>query len=152
MSVNSTPNGKSDTTDTAPDRRRPGRIAYTNRFLIDLLREKPATPTAEGVEEASALTQGSAIAPGDTDDDLAPAIGIFVSVVVSLALWAIILLIIWPLIHSGDRLDIRRTRSSAKQSEHSDSDMRPVWYAAAQVVPWPSVHRPAASLPWGASF
>jgi hypothetical protein len=152
MIVKFTPTGKSDTTDAAADRRRPGRIAYTSRFLIDLLREKPTSSTAEDLADAPALTQVSVKTPGDTYGDLAPAVGICVSVILSLVLWAIIFLIIWPFIHGDGGLDIKRTRSSGRLPAHSAADTMLVRYADAHVVIRPYVLRPATSLPWGASF
>jgi hypothetical protein len=88
-------NDKADVTDAAADRRRPGRVPYTNRFLIALLRGKPLHRVTEDVQEGAANTDVTRKLPSDSDDDLDPAVGIVVSVVLALLLWAIILLAVW---------------------------------------------------------
>jgi len=95
MDANSTRTDRPDTADAAPDRRRPGRAAYTNRFLIGLLREQPTPPPAEDTQDGQEFSHVSVRPAGDTHHDLAPAVGILVSVVLSVLLWAIILLIVW---------------------------------------------------------
>jgi hypothetical protein len=100
MGNNSDHNDKLDITDTAPDRRRPERSAYTNRSLIALLRGEPLSQPEENIKDAVANTDAAIQAPGGSDNDLAPAVGILVSVGLGLLLWAIILLIIWPFIHA----------------------------------------------------
>ena len=62
------------------ERRRPGRIAVVSPHLIPLLRG--ATEPLPDLKERG-------------DSDLAPAIGIAVSVLISVLLWAMLLSIIW---------------------------------------------------------
>jgi len=85
---------------TALDRRRPGRSAYKNRFLIALLRGEPLIRPVDDTKDAPANSGAPIKAPGGSDDDLAPAVGILVSVGLGIVLWAIILLIVWPFIHA----------------------------------------------------
>ena len=150
MDDNSEHNDKPDITDTAADRRRPGRSAYTNSFLVALLRGQPLTRPTEDTKDAPMHTDAPMRAPGD--NDLAPAVGILVSVGLSLLLWAIILLVVWPFIHADGRLDVKRARSSASFPADIDVDKTLVRYVAPRRVPRPYVSGPATPMPWGASF
>lgn len=151
MGTNSEHNDKLATTDTAPDRRRPGRGIYTNRFLIALLRRESLSLPAEEPKDALTHTEAPMRAPGGSDDDLAPSVGILVSVGLGLLLWAIILLIVWPFIHADGRLDVRRARYSASFPADIDGDKTLVQYAV-HLVPRPYVPATATPMPWGASF
>jgi hypothetical protein len=113
MGDNSEHNDKLDSTDIAPERRRSGRGTYTNRFLIALLREESLSRPGEDTKDAPAHPDAPVKAPGHGHDDLAPAVGILVSVGLGILLWAIIVLVVWPFIHADGRLDARHTRSSA---------------------------------------
>jgi hypothetical protein len=151
MGTNSEHNDKLATTDTAPDRRRPGRGIYTNRFLIALLRRESLSLPAEEPKDALTHTEAPMRAPGGSDDDLAPSVGILVSVGLGLLLWAIILLIVWPFIHADGRLDVRRARYSASFPADIDRDKTLVQYAV-HLVPRPYFPATATPMPWGASF
>ena len=151
MGTNSEHNDKLATTDTAPDRRRPGRGIYTNQFLIALLRRESLSLPAEEPKDALTHTEAPMRAPGGSDDDLAPSVGILVSVGLGLLLWAIILLIVWPFIHADGRLDVRRARYSASFPADIDGDKTLVQYAV-HLVPRPYVPATATPMPWGASF
>ena len=152
MDTDSEHNDKLAITDTAPDRRRPGRSSYTNRFLIALLRRETLSPPAEEPKDALTHTKPPMRAPGGSDNGLVPAVGILVSVGLGLLLWAIIVLIVWPFIHADGRLDVRRARSSAGFPADFDGDKTLVRYAVARNVPRPYVPVPATPMPWGASF
>jgi hypothetical protein len=95
MSDNSPPDDKPNAVDVVPDRRRPGRVAYTNRLLISMLRGEYPDQAARDTQEAA----GDAGAPINASDqrrnDLAPAVGVLVSIMLSLPFWAIIVLIVW---------------------------------------------------------
>ena len=139
MSANSEQNDKLAITDTAPDRRRPGRSTYTNRFLIALLRRETLNRPAEEPKDALTHTEPPMRAPGGSDDDLAPAVGVLVSVGLGLLLWAIIVLIVWSFIHADGRSDVRRARSSASFPVDIAGDKTSVRYVVAHLVPRPYV-------------
>jgi hypothetical protein len=152
MGTNSEHNDKLAIADTAPDRRRPGRSTYTNRFLIVLLRKETLSRSAAEPEDALTHTDAPMRAPGGSDNDLAPAVGILVSVGLGLLLWAIILLIVWPFIHADGRLDVRRARSSAGFPADIAGDKTLMRYTVAHLVSRAYVPAPATPMPWGASF
>ena len=71
---------------TLDDRRRPGRVRNVNPHLIQLLRD-PCEPDTSGPAQETA--------PSDQpDDDLAPARGIVLGITLSIALWAILILLV----------------------------------------------------------
>ena len=152
MGTGSEHNDKLAVTDTAPDRRRPGRGIYTNRFLIALLRREPLNPPAEEPKDVLTHTEPPMSALGGSGDDLAPAVGILVSVGLGLLLWAIILLIVWPFIHADGYLDVKRSRSSASFPADTAGHKTLVRYVVAHLVSRPYVSAPATPMPWGASF
>ena len=67
-----------------PDRRRPGRVQYTGRALVGLLRI-PAGPKSTQTE-------------GRRRDDLAPARGIMIGLVVAIPFWAALTGLLWYLL------------------------------------------------------
>jgi hypothetical protein len=75
----------------APDRRRPGRVAYTNPHLIELLRESPGplvSPTDDNTGDVSRAT-----------DSLAAARGIGLAAVLGTLCWAVLAFGLWLLLH-----------------------------------------------------
>ena len=80
---------------TRADRRRPGRLTYTNPALIALLRGKsPAPPEPAPERSETSGLEGSDDVRAACRDDLAAARGLGFSVVVGFILWALILLAI----------------------------------------------------------
>jgi hypothetical protein len=76
------------------DRRRPGRAEYKNQHLIALLRNEPisSSPGLSDIRnDVSSYTE-------DDADDLRPAKGIVMGVLLGLALWLIIGSLVWVLI------------------------------------------------------
>lgn len=67
------------------DRRRPGRIEYTNPHLIALLRRSssPAAHAAEGLTQ----DEPEDLVERDRADDLRPAVGIAVGIPIAILLW-----------------------------------------------------------------
>jgi hypothetical protein len=98
MGDNSEHDDKFGTADTAHDRRRPGRRAYTDQSLIALLRGEPSSRPVKDTKDAPMPGDASLSAPGDSD--LAPVVGILVSVGLGILLWAIIILMLWLFLHS----------------------------------------------------
>jgi hypothetical protein len=150
MGDDSEHNDELDITETAPDRRRPGRSVYTNRFLIALLRREPLIRPAEDTKDAPANTDVPMKLAGDSDHDLAPAVGILVSVGLGILLWAIIILVVWPFIHWDGRLDAKHTQSSVRFPADANTAKTLVWYAAAPTVPRPYAPGPPTTMLWSA--
>ena len=107
MAKNAMPGWESKKTDAkpcatdgevVPDRRRPGRVDFSNSWLIALLRGEfwPGAPSPTKAddtltERASSNGDGSR---GHTDD-LTPARGIAISLGLGAALWFVIGLLVW---------------------------------------------------------
>jgi hypothetical protein len=84
------PNVEGQTTLTQPlvERRRPGRVEYTNPHVVALLRE-PTALDLDAPPDISGPFQDLSTAD-DASDDLAPAKGILAGLLLALPLWALI--------------------------------------------------------------
>ena len=68
-----------------PDRRRPGRVPYTNRALVGLLRIPAGLKSTQ--------------AEGPHQDDLAPSKGIMIGLLLAVPFWAALAGLLWYLLH-----------------------------------------------------
>ena len=84
------PNYATEGLRTDVERRRPGRVEYTNPALIALLR----APTPDGGKENREVEKDET--PAATDD-LAPARGMLLSVALGASMWGVICTIAWIL-------------------------------------------------------
>lgn len=84
--------GRNSDTVATPDRRRPGRVAYTNPHLIELLR-KPSAPSAPAADDKARY-----LSPREADS-LAAARGIGLATVLGALCWAVLAFGLWLLLH-----------------------------------------------------
>jgi hypothetical protein len=76
--------GQTAATSTLVERRRPGRIEFTNPHVVALLRD------AAGIEPAESAELSGPVEDLDDRDNLAPAKGILTGLLLALPLWALI--------------------------------------------------------------
>ena len=82
---------KKDTGDTLPDRRRPGRVDYQNPHLIALLRQEGRQNPSDSGESKDTDAEIPGVVRSDYDhDDLGAAYGIGASILIGIAIWAVI--------------------------------------------------------------
>ena len=80
--------GETTPTQTLIERRRPGRVAYTNPHVVALMRAPTALDPATSAEVSAPFEDLGT--EHDDSDNLAPAKGILAGLVLALPLWALI--------------------------------------------------------------
>jgi hypothetical protein len=87
-----------DATIEIADRRRANRRGYSNPHLISLLRQKSAEPAEQSEPAEQEVQASTTIEPADEQDDtdqLAPARGVGLGLLLGAAIWGSLVSVLW---------------------------------------------------------